>query len=49
MEMSDCDHCEAEAIGETEGWEEGDILSMNEVCLCPQCGDDFLFPLAVQF
>lgn len=42
----DCQHCEAETIGETAVWEEGDILAAREICLCPDCGDDFLFPLA---
>jgi hypothetical protein len=50
MEQSlDCDHCEAETIGEVQVWEEGDIYSNKDLWLCPECGDDFVFPLAVQF
>ena len=45
MEWS-CDHCEAEAIGETELFDKEDILVQREICLCPECGDDFIFPLA---
>ena len=39
----DCDHCEAEVIGEVAVWE-GDEYLNREHCLCPDCGDDFLFP-----
>jgi len=41
-----CDHCEAEMIGETQEWDENDMFYTREVCLCPECGEDFLFPLA---
>jgi hypothetical protein len=46
MEAVDCDHCEAVEIGETEVFDENDMFFTKEVCLCPECGEDFLFPLA---
>ena len=45
MGEAGCEHCEAEVIGETQEWIE-DIWYTKEVCLCPECGEDFLFPLA---
>lgn len=46
MDTVACDHCEAEVIGETEEFDRDDIFGQYEICLCPDCGEDFLFPLA---
>ena len=46
MEGVPCGHPEAVEIGETEEFDTNDDYRQWEICLCPDCGDDFLFPLA---
>ena len=46
MENAACDHCEAVEIGETEEFDSEGEFRQYEICLCPECGEDFLFPLA---
>lgn len=46
MDSVACDHCEAQVIGETEGFDEHDLYGQYEICLCGECGEQFTFPLA---
>lgn len=46
MDTVECGHCEAVEIGETEAFDTNGDYRQWEICLCSECGEDFLFPLA---